>query len=35
MKKAAVVCATLSGTLMRELRPLQFDVAVVDEAAQV
>ncbi len=35
MKKAAVVCATLSGTLMRELRPLQFDVAVIDEAAQV
>lgn len=35
MKKAAVVCATLSGALMRELRPLQFDVAVIDEAAQV
>ncbi|KAK9915598.1 hypothetical protein WJX75_001370 [Coccomyxa subellipsoidea] len=34
LKKAAVVCATLSGALMRELRPLRFDLAVIDEAAQ-
>ena len=35
LNKAAVVCATLSGALMRELRPLRFDLAVIDEAAQV
>lgn len=35
LQRAAVVCATLSGTLMRELHPLCFDLAVIDEAAQV
>ncbi|KAK9834338.1 hypothetical protein WJX81_008466 [Elliptochloris bilobata] len=32
--RAAVVCATLTGTLSYELRDVAFDVAVVDEAAQ-
>ena len=35
MQRATVVCTTLTGVLMRDLRDLQFDVAVVDEAAQV
>lgn len=35
MQRAAVVCTTLTGVLMRDLRDLRFDVAVVDEAAQV
>ena len=35
MQHATVVCTTLTGVLMRDLRDLQFDVAVVDEAAQV
>ena len=32
---AAVVCTTLTGALMRDLRDLEFDVVVIDEAAQV
>lgn len=35
MQHAKVVCTTLTGVLMRDLRDLIFDVAVVDEAAQV
>ena len=35
MQRATVVCTTLTGVLMRDLRDLHFDVAVVDEAAQV
>ncbi|CAL5218349.1 g9 [Coccomyxa viridis] len=34
LKRATVVCTTLTGVLMRDLRDLQFDVAIVDEAAQ-
>ena len=35
VQRATVVCTTLTGVLMRDLRDLQFDVAIVDEAAQV
>ena len=35
LSNAKVVCATLSGCLSRDLDPLTFDLAVVDEAAQV
>ena len=31
---AAVVCATLTGVLGRDLRALRYDLAVIDEAAQ-
>ena len=33
--RAAVVCTTLTGALSRDARRLRFDLAVVDEAAQV
>lgn len=32
---ASVVCTTLTGVLMRDLRDVHFDVAIIDEAAQV
>ena len=35
LPNSSLVCVTHLGTLMHELRPLQFDVAVVDEAAHV
>ena len=35
LTRAQVVCATLTGCLSRDLDPLTFDLAVVDEAAQV
>jgi len=35
VQRAPVVCTTLTGVLMRDMRDLRFDVAVVDEAAQV
>ncbi len=30
-----VICTTLTGVGTRQLNPLQFDVVVIDEAAQV
>ena len=35
LARAGVVCATLTGCLSRDLEPRSFDLAVVDEAAQV
>lgn len=35
MQRAAVVCTTLTGVLTRDMRDVRFDVAVIDEAAQV
>lgn len=35
LARAGVVCATLTGCLSRDLAPRDFDLAVVDEAAQV
>ena len=35
LQRASVVCATLTGVLMRDLRDVLFDVAIIDEAAQV
>lgn len=35
LSHAKVVCATLTGVLSRDVAPLQFDLVVVDEAAQV
>ena len=35
LKHSSVVCATLTGVATFHLRDLTFDVAVVDEAAQV
>ena len=35
LARASVVCATLTGCLSRDLEPREFDLAVVDEAAQV
>ena len=35
LSRAQVVCATLTGCLSHDLDPLAFDLAVVDEAAQV
>lgn len=34
-QRANVVCTTLTGVLMRDLRDLKFDIAIIDEAAQV
>jgi len=35
LQNARVVCSTLAGTLSRNIAALSFDLAVVDEAAQV
>ena len=35
LQRASVVCTTLTGVLMRDLRDVHFDVAIIDEAAQV
>ena len=35
LQRASVVCTTLTGVLMRDLRDMHFDVAIIDEAAQV
>ena len=35
LQKAAVVCATLTGTMSHDLAPLSFNLVVIDEAAQV
>ena len=35
LQRASVVCTTLTGVLMRDLRDVRFDVAIIDEAAQV
>ena len=35
LQRAPVVCTTLTGVLMCDLRDVHFDVAIIDEAAQV
>ena len=35
LQRASVVCTTLTGVLMRDLRDVHFEIAIIDEAAQV